>query len=511
MRRISLSSEDTRPLKQITQPNSVNGRRWLAERGRWLLTVLIALTSCTLVMTIALFIRAIPARTAVDSDGELKVHIRYDGSLDSVSTSADTVEELLAERGFALREGSMLSHAGNVRLGDGMVLRIKTARDIVIDEDGIQRTIKTTLENPLEILQKAGLEVSSADKLWVNGALADYRALPGWTVPARHIQIRRALSLTVIDDGEPSTIVTMADTVGDALFDAGISLYLTDEVDPPLDSAVAAALTITIKRAIPVELLVDGVVIEARTNAARVADVLVELSAPLFALDFVTPPGDTAVSENMRIEIVRVTEEVVTQSETIAHETLYQPNAQLGIDLRAVVQQGRDGKREIRNRVRYENGAEVSRVVSESLEVEAPMDQIIAYGTKIVEQTVPGTALSYWRKHCVVATYYTPTGNRTATGTEVYKGVIAAKRRFIPLRTHVYVPGYGEGTILDTGAGPSSTDYWIDLGFGSEEEAKQWNAATRYTWVYLLWPPPVSINYRLPPWTPARSPSGSCA
>ena len=462
-------------------------------------------------MTVSLFVRAIPLRTSVDSANELAISIKYGASLRTISTSAETVGELLNEEGIALPANSILSHAAGERLHADMILSVKPARSVTIVEDGKQHIFNTALENPLEILRHAGIEVSSADKLWVNGALANYSALPGWTVPARHIQIRRALSLTVIDDGVQSTIVTMAETVGDALFGAGISLYLTDEVNPPLDSDVAASLAITIKRAIPVELLVDGVVIEARTNAARVADVLAELNAPLFALDFVTPPGDTAVSENMRIEIVRVTEEVVTQSETIAHETLYQPDAQLGIDLRAQVQQGRDGKREIRSRVRYENGAEVSRVVSESDEVEAPVHQIIAYGTKIVQQTVPGAALSFWRKHCVVATFYTPTGNRTATGTEVYKGVIAAKRRFIPLRTHVYVPGYGEGTILDTGAGPSSTDYWIDLGFGSEEEARQSNAATRYTWVYLLWPPPADINYRLPPWTPARNPSGSCA
>ena len=50
-----------------------------------------------------------------------------------------------------------------------------------------------------------------------------------------------------------------------------------------------------------------------------VADVLAELNAPLFALDYLRPAGETAVSEGMRIEIVRVTEEVVSVSENIPH------------------------------------------------------------------------------------------------------------------------------------------------------------------------------------------------
>ena len=267
--------------------------------------------------------------------------------------------------------------------------------------------------------------------------------------------------MTIIDDGKQSTIVTISDTIGQALFDAGVTLYLSDEVSPPLDSAVSGAMTIRIKRAMPIQLMVDGVVIEARTNAAVVADALVELNAPLFGLDYVIPPADAAVSEGMTIEIVRVTEEIVSESETITHERRLQPDADIALDQSAVIQPGQDGRRETRYRVRYENGAEVSRVLSETLDVEAPVPEITAYGTKVVAQgtvNTPQGSRSYWRKLCVVATYYTPPPNITATGGEIYRGVVAAKRRFIPLYTQVYVPGYGEGTVLDTGAGPSSTD-----------------------------------------------------
>ena len=484
------------------------------RRGGWLLLAIILMTSCTLALTLGLFVRALPLRTGIDA-GELKdVGIQYGGALRTLETTAVTVGELLNEQQIAVPTNALLSPAASERLSDGMVVVVKLPGEVTIVEDGREYTFETVLDNPLAILESADIAISGADKIWINGALANVQALPRWTIPARHIRIRRAAQLTIIDDGKQSAIVTNSDTIGQALFDAGVTLYLSDEVSPPLASAVSGAMTIRIKRAIPIQLMVDGVVIEARTNAAVVADALVKLNAPLFGLDYVIPPEDAAVSEGMTIEIVRVTEEIVSESETITHERRVQPDADIELDQSAVIQRGQDGRRETRYRVRYENGAEVSRVLSETLDVEVPVPEITAYGTKVVAQgtvNTPQGSRSYWRKLCVVATYYTPPPNITATGGEIYRGVVAAKRRFIPLYTQVYVPGYGEGTVLDTGAGPSSTIYWIDLGFSSAAEARQANAATRYTWVYLLWPPPADIIYRLPPWSPARKPVGNCA
>ena len=302
-----------------------------------------------------------------------------------------------------------MSHPGHERLREGMVISITPAREVEIVDSGSRHIVMTALDKPLDILREADIALSAADKVWVNGALADYDALPAWTVPARHIEIRRALRLSVIDDGQAVTIWSNAETVGEALFDAGIKLYLTDEVSPPLDSAVSDSLTIRIKRAIPVELMLDGVVIEARTNAGRVADVLTELNAPLFGLDYVRPAGDTAVSEGMLIEIVRVTEEVVSVSEFIPQSNRAQPDAELTLDQSAVVQAGRDGMRELRSRVRYENGLEISREHIESTVVEAPENRIVAYGTKVVPLgtiNTPAGPRQYWRRLCMYTTSY---------------------------------------------------------------------------------------------------------
>ena len=191
MSRDSAPSEDTQPAKRYA---AVKARPWLLQRGRWLLTALILITTCTLTATVALFVNAIPVSAPLDSADHLTVSLIQAGALQRVSTSAETVGELLAERDIPLPNGSQLSHAADEPLREGMVVSITPAREVEIDDNGSPGTILTALESPLDILGLAGVSVSETDKIWVNGALADYAALPNWTVPARQIRIRRAPS-----------------------------------------------------------------------------------------------------------------------------------------------------------------------------------------------------------------------------------------------------------------------------------------------------------------------------
>lgn len=472
-------------------------------------------TLCTLIFTLVLFLRALPQANETVL-GALRVSIEIDGALQSRRTGSGTVGELLSELGMEVPENAALSHSKSEPLVEGMVIRIVPPRAVTIIVDGGERHLQTPLQNPLDILVDAGIAVDATDKIWVNGALAYADALSDWTVPAQHIRIRRAIRLTIIDDAARSTIVTNADSIGDALAEAGVLLHPADQVEPPMETATAADMTVRIRRALPVKLLVDGVTIEARTSAARVGDALIELNAPLFGLDYVLPPAESAIRADMTIEIRRVTEDIETERAPIDFQVATQLDAGLNLDDVAVVQEGRAGTEETRYRLRYENGVEVERELIETVVVEAPIDKIVAYGSKVeVLGAVPGTDLAYWRRICVIATNYDPEsqgGSRaTATGATLAKGVIAAKPHIIPYYTSVYVPGYGNGTIRDTGAGPRSTPFWIDLGYGSRAEAEADDARTRYTWVYHLWPPPEKIIHRLPTWRPSVSyPSGGC-
>ena len=467
---------------------------------------IILTTSCALAFTLVLFVAAIPQPL----DSSIRVAIDQNGSLKSVTTRLETVGELLRQQHL---DEPALSHASAERLEDGMVIRVVPVRDVIIVADGVERLIQTALHNPAAILESAGIPVDADDKIWINGALANFSALPDWTVPARYIRIRRAARLTIIDDGHQSTIIANADTIGDALYEAGVTLYLGDQVTPALSTAPTDEMEVNIKRALPVQLIVDGVTIDARAQAALVGDALIELNAPLFGLDYVRPSVDTTLSAGMTIEIMRVIEDILTESAVIDFAVRTQLDNELNLDDVVIVQEGRAGTQETRYRVRYENGAEVERELLETIVVEEPIDKIVAYGSRIARQFVetPAGPRHYWRRLCVYATSYKPESNggnrQTATGASLAKGIVAAKPRLIPYNTQVYVPNYGIGVVRDTGAGPSSTPYWIDLGYSDHD----WVAWGGYTWVYLLAPPPAEINYDLPPWAPVRNRAGGCS
>jgi len=75
------------------------------------------------------------------------------------------------------------------------------------------------------------------------------------------------------------------------------------------------------------------------------------------------------------------------------------------------------------------------------------------------------------------------------------KGVIAVSPAWYKIfaGTQIYVPGYGVGTVADTGGGIPGK-YWIDLGYG-EEDFVNWHQTVT---IYFLNPAPANVPDVLP-------------
>ncbi len=500
-------SLDTQPLRAQRAIHRRSRRRGL----RWLLLTIIGLTSCALSITMLLLVGVL---SDFEVGSAMTIALIDRGSLSRHQTRAQTVGELLNDIEVALPVDAALSHGLDEPLTDGMTIAITPAREVTLVIQGRAQVLRTALDNPLAILQRAEIDVSADDKIWVNGALARFEALPGWTIPARHIEIRRPRRLTVSSEDEEMNLSTTAETVGAALMQAGITLDTGDKLDPAADTLIERDMTVTIVRGIPVSLQVDGVVIDARSSAEHVDELLAELDIALFDRDFVIPPGDSAITPDMVIEIVRVTEEELSESEIIPFETRYEPDGELNLDRKQVVQLGQEGERVTRSRLRYENGVEVSREVIETVVAQDPRDMVVHYGTRHALGSVdtPQGPRQYWRVLCMYATSYHPAAlggdDRTSIGATLKKGIVAAYPEIIPYGTEVYVPGYGIGAMADT-AGWRSSPYWIDLGYSDDD----WVSWGKYVKVYLLTiPDSDKVDYLLPDWTPIRSrPASNCA
>lgn len=207
--------------------------------------------------------------------------------------------------------------------------------------------------------------------------------------------------------------------------------------------------------------------------------------------------GDSTPSPTSPTEILPINQPVTTQSsfterleeetEIIPKKTVFEDDPETETGIEKVLDEGQDGKRTKIIKITYhKTGEEYEREII-SAETTPARDKKILRGTKIVWKTLdtPDGTISYWKKLRVYATHYDsrcPGCNETtAIGIRAGYGVIAVDPKVIPLRTKVYVPGYGMAIAGDTGG--SIKGNIIDLGFDDARTAG-WSA--RFVDIYLL-------------------------
>lgn len=451
------------------------------------------------------------------------VHVSVDGFEETVYTHRATVGALLLDLGLRPGPQDRIVPAPTSTLEREMQIVIERARPFRLLADGRDLIAYSWGQTPRQALADAGVLLETHDEVLVNGQPWDAdQPLPPRTVTQEaptydrgfawnairveplQIRVRRATPIVVHEGGVRYTIETTAQTIGEALYKNSVILYLGDRILPSLGSAVTANMNIYIQRSTPVSVQVDGRTFRTRTQGQTVADALSDMGIVLTGSDRVEPALDTKLYRNMKIVVTRVMEDVIVEEEIAPFETVYVPDPNLPIDTQEVLVPGAAGITRTRYRVRYENGEMVSRVMEDRWVAQAPANRRIAYGQKIEPrtETMPdGTVITYWRKIRMLATSYNAVsagGTRTRTGDVLREGIVAVDPRIIPLRSQVYVPGYGIADALDTGGGIIGRR--IDLAY----EVDNYVPWRRWVDVYLLWPPPPtsSITWVVPNYPP---------
>jgi uncharacterized protein YabE (DUF348 family)/3D (Asp-Asp-Asp) domain-containing protein len=452
-----------------------------------------------------------------------------------IATHQRQVAAVLGELQIELAPEDIVVPAPESPLAAGDTLRIDLARPVIINADGQQIRLLTHQLQPDLILQEAGVPLQPRDEITVDGVLVSPAAglpPPEVTEPesgperlltattprefARHrravpveLAVYRAIPVTLHDEGARSTFFTARQTVGAALAEHNVTLLPEDRVMPALETRLTPGMRVFIERATPVIIQTDGQMFEARTHRETVGQVLAEQGVALMGQDFSRPALDTPIAPNELIEIVRVRESAEFQEEYIPFETEWVADDEMELDQRQVQQNGATGIIRARTRVRYENGVEVLREPEDEWLAQAPANQVIAYGTRVVVRSLdtPDGPLEYWRRIPMRATAYSaatsgkdadhPLYGVTSSGMQAGFGIVAVDPKVIPLRTELYVDKYGQAVAGDTGG--RILGRHIDLGFADNEPLP-----VIFEWrdVYLLTPiPPADqIRYVLPNW-----------
>jgi len=372
--------------------------------------------------------------------------------------------------------------------------------------DGEQVHILETEERiPANLLAEIRIPLAPSDLLLVNGhPFPLEQPLPP---EFNTLQIRRAVSVTLVTPAGEQSLITSAGTVGGMLYATGVQLYAADFVDPPVDTPLNEGMKITYRPSRELTVTIGTVRVTIRSSAQTVGTALARVGIPLVGLDYSLPAESEALPIDGQIRLVRVSESVQLIQKSIPFETETVSSPEVEVGEQEIAQPGQEGLAIARTRIRYEDGQEVSRIVEEESVVRPPQTQIVNTGTKIVAKTatVDGVTLEYWRAYEMYATIYSPCNSGTggcsygtASGLRAGKGVVAVDSSMYSYLQgqRIYVPGYGHAVIGDIGGGYIIEDLigvsryrWIDLGFDDN------NIVDMSGWltVYFLVPAPASI------------------
>ena len=372
-----------------------------------------------------------------------------------------------------------------------------------IQADGQAHTVTSLERLPANLLALAGVRLFPGDQLLADGMnIAPDAPLP--LAPSNSLQVRRAVLVTLQDGPRSQSFLSTAVTLGQALADAGITLNVEDHLTLPPETLLNTPLHADLERSVRLTVQFQNRQVQFRSTASTVGEALAESGLALQGLDYSQPPAASPLPPDGQIRLVRVQEVVTVEQEPLPFESEQQPAPEVALDSRKILQAGELGLKARRVRTRYEDGIEVSQAVEGEWTALEPKKQIIGYGTKIVFRTLntPDGPIQYWRAVQMYATSYSPcrvvTGqcnDTTATGAKLQKGIVAMTTTWCHYTCggKVYVPGYGVGTVADTGGGIPGR-YWIDLGY-SESDFVNWHQSET---VYFLTPAPAIIMWVLP-------------
>lgn len=431
-----------------------------------------------------------------------QVIVLVDGLEVEVRTHAGTVEGVLRAARVEVSEFDAVDPPIGARVSEDRMISVERAYPVEVEIDGAVMLVHSPARMPSAVLEAAGKKLKPGDWVWADGErVEDPQRDLGRRI--ERLRIRRGYQVQVRVDGQDLALWTGAPTIGEALWETGVHVFEGDRVEPEPETMIVSPVAVVVERSRAFEIDVDGMVVNTRAVGDTVGEVLADAGVVLVGLDYSQPGVEEGLPEDGRIEVVRVWEEVILEQTPVAYTSVVQPDPELEIDHRRVITPGSYGVRAKRVRVLYENGEEVSRVAEGARLVVEPVKQVVGYGTKIVirtRQTADGP-IQYWRAVRMYATSFSPCrlgvdycDVDTASGLKLKKGIAAfTVPWFLVMKfNHVYVDGYGEAVIGDTGGGIPGR-YWIDLGY-SDDDYKSWH---HWVTVYFLTPVPDKIMWIL--------------
>lgn len=271
--------------------------------------------------------------------------------------------------------------------------------------------------------------------------------------------------VVIIRGDEVIEVRTEKTLVADVLNEAGIALdEILEKSYPELDVELGLDYII-LKRATEVEIKADDQELTVLSWAATIEELLAEQDIFLDG-DICNLPLEAKPETGQLVEVIRVSEELVYEEETIAAGTNYKNDSSLAAGAERVQTQAKDGIKRITYAVTYYDGIEVTRTKVGEEVISQPVTGIILRGTRAVASRgiVEG-----------IASYYGAElhGSKTASGVPFDMYALTAAHRTLPFGSKVRVTflATGRSVIVEINdRGPFVADRIIDLSAAAAKE-----------------------------------------
>lgn len=167
------------------------------------------------------------------------VELTQDGVPMKVRTWDGTVGRVLEKQGITLGEHDVVAPAASEKISDGQQISVRYGRQLHLTVDGQPETMWTTALTLDEALAERSIREESRMSASRNASIGR---------DGLSVEIETAKKITIVIGGESSELITPAETVGEALAEANVTLGPEDRVEPALETPVAEDLTVAVHK-----------------------------------------------------------------------------------------------------------------------------------------------------------------------------------------------------------------------------------------------------------------------
>ncbi|MGI3785262.1 MAG: ubiquitin-like domain-containing protein [Janthinobacterium lividum] len=168
------------------------------------------------------------------------VTMAVDGQTTQVTTSAQTVGDLLAAQHVAVGAHDVVAPSATTELHDGTRVSVQYGRQLTVSVDGAPQTIWTTATDVGSAISALGLDTTGADLSTSRSAPIGRQGLS--------VAVATPKRVTVDAAGKKRTLTTTGATVGAALKAAGITPDADDQVSLPVTTTLTNGAKVTFVR-----------------------------------------------------------------------------------------------------------------------------------------------------------------------------------------------------------------------------------------------------------------------